>query len=111
LLNELDLSPTIPTTPTQSGNYTLYFYNLADPQGWRRSGSGTDVFTTEKSIRQSINQRIAQDRRNGSNIWTYGFIQTETRPSSGEDERSDLPPGVTVSIVYVPPGYSRPPTR
>ncbi len=78
-----------------NAQYSVYIYNVRRPyQGWFRSGLTKDVNRSAAVCQASINQRVAENRRYGTDFEAFGIhrgtAQKITRPSSA---------------VYVPRGY------
>lgn len=93
-----------PTDNQSQGQYTLVFYNLRDPRGWFRTGFVHDNFTSLGAVQQSIAERVQKQRAGGNDFWAYGYAR-----SNQELPPDEVPPGISITLVYTPPGYAPPP--
>lgn len=80
--------------------YTVYIYNTARRDGWKRTGFSHDLYTSRSACYRSIQSRVAENKRYRTDFEAFAIVYSTSQPPYGF--LTSLPRGWSMQTIYVP---------
>jgi hypothetical protein len=78
------LAVTTAATTAHGAGYTVYILNTRNASAcWIRTGFAHDLYTSRTACQNSINSRIAENRRNRTDYEKFAIVYTTCAPPTG----------------------------
>ena len=84
--------------------YTVYICNVNNNNGWIRSGTAGEVFTTRQACINAIAKRQADNVRWRTDWEAFALVKTGQRPGPGQLNLKNVPGGYKGDWRYWPRG-------